>query len=66
MKKTTVTKYETTDGKSFSDPLAASCHEVSLVINALNDGSKMTAASVIRTIAANPAKVIEALKGLEG
>lgn len=63
MKKTTVTKYETSDGRTFGDEALAKVHELDLVIDGLTEeGTTMTAAHVKRLMVTEPKAFIKVLK----
>lgn len=57
MKKTTMTKYEASDGKTFSHHGKARAHELEIFAKGfIDDGAKLTVPKLIEVIVAHPAK----------
>lgn len=56
MKKTTITKYECTDGRAFDQEMPAREHEIMLQIQSLqsDDTKRLTAVEMVRLMAAHP------------
>jgi len=66
MKKTTITKYETSDGRTFTDEGDARTHELSVFVDSQREdgAARLTAAELLRFMAANPKKFADKLTEL--
>lgn len=67
MKTTTITKYQTSDGRVFEKQEIAQLHELTTTFQALaGEGVKLTAQQVFRLMIANHQTVIEKLGEVAG
>ena len=68
MKKSTVTKFETSDGREFTDPHKAQEHEITLLSDSLRteDEKRLTYVGMTRMMSEHPQKFIDLLSTFEG